>query len=356
MDPSAQSDEPRGIGLPEAKAKKYALVLTAAVRKAIDTHIPIGVSRPSEAHLRPSAFQGEAVQGEQVDLPIEVSNGGPGLLVMNAVGDCGCVVPESGPPVEPGKTGILRLRLETKEFVGAMDRNVFVYTNDPKVPVVEIPVHEKVSPRYRLLAPEGLSWVIDDGGSTGDLYFAYPKSRPIVITHLHPMGLDGLDATFEPWSGSLPDPELNEDNRPRKGYHIKVKVPDNVPAGRKAFTLAILTTDAVFPIIYFDVQVQKGIVALPEQLFVGGLGSKPKESVGTIIVSRPRRPFQLLSAKSDLASFHVEVLPGDQLGEWKLRVSYDGKARSGDLDGSIVIVTDDPKQPQIRIPITGSIS
>jgi len=99
---------------------------------------------------------------------------------------------------------------------------------------------------------------------------------------------------------------------------------------------------------------QKGIVALPESLYVGAL-TGPKAF--TINIIRPQKPFQIQSIKSSSNFLKFKVTPkpdkkGMQDGsDYIIEISYDGKAPSHVIDTVIEIKTDDTKQPLIRVPI-----
>jgi len=352
MTTSAQVDDARNLTAPEIHSAAEAMALTFQLRAAVVSHQTVGVSGRPEATLAQQGFSGTAVQGDQVPLPIQVTNHGTGTLTLNALGDCGCIVPESGPPIGPGKTGILSLRLETHEYTDPIERHVYVFTNDPKHSIFTVKVHLDISPRYRIVLPEGSTWVFDKGSKEGDAYVWFPDGSDMLVTNARVIGMDKCVVTFEPWKGTMPDSERKEGPMPRHGFRVHMTIPDTLPPGRSPVTLALLTSSAEFPIISQSIYLQRGIVSLPEELFIGEVGSQTLER--TLVLSRPGQPFQVKAVSSTNKSFTVRSEPGDKEGEQKLKVKYLGNAPPGGISGFIKVETDDPKQPVVFVALAGS--
>jgi len=352
MIPTAQVDEERTLAPPEYRAAVQAIGLSRQLRFAVRDHRSVGISGHPEAEITPKGFNGDALQGDRVPLPVQVTNRGNGVLTVNAIGDCGCIVPESGPAVEAGKTGTLSLRLETIEYANPIERHIYVFTNDPKHPIHTIDVHLDISPRYRLVFPQGNTWVFDTGSQEGDAYLWFPDGADLLVIDARIVGIEGSKATYEPWKGEMADPERKEGKKPRHGYHVHITIPDKLPPGRSPVNLRMLTSSAEFQSISETIFVQRGIVSLPDQLFMGEVGSLPIER--TLILSRPGRPFQVKSVSVDNKHFKVRAVPGDKEGEQKLVVNYLGDAPPGGIGGYINVVTDDPKQPVLKILLAGS--
>lgn len=329
------------------------LDLADLLRKAVAAKTPVGISGVPRATIGPSSFKGNATQGEQVDLPIEVKSIGTGTVVMDVQGDCGCIVPESAPPVPAGKTGSISVRLDTSEYGKPIERNVIVYTNDPDAPTVMIPVRVDIVPRYRFIAPEGTTFTIDEGGRSTDLYLVFPDNQDMKATHVRLIGIEGAKATFEPWKGSLADAERGEEPRERHGYKIHVSIPAKLPTARSLLSVNVVTDSPGFTSLYQDIYAQKGIVAFPGELFFGELSNSAKTA--TILLNRPGKPFQITSLLASADYFTATAEPSGKPDEYKIVLKYNGKGKSGDLQDKLTIKTDDPKQPTITVPITGSV-
>jgi uncharacterized protein DUF1573 len=352
MNSSAQTDDARVLTLPERKAAIAALRLSNQLRTDVEKHLSIGISGRARSAVSPMKFVGDATQGDEVELPITLTNSGTADLVIDAIGDCACVVPESAPAVTPQGKGTLTVRIDTKNYSEPMDRTVMVFTNDPDAPTSIISVHLKISPRYRILLPDGTTWVFDQGGREGDAYITFPDGNDMKIVDGRIIGMEGARVTYVPWKGPLADPSTNEPPVMRHGYRAHISLPGTLPPGRSPVTLFFVTDDPVFSGLGETIYLQRGIVSLPERLFVGELSRKAKTF--TMVLSRPGRPFKVLSVKSSLGFFGVKAEAGDKVGETKLVIAYNGEAPQGDIQGTISVQTDDPKQSVVKIPIAGS--
>ncbi|AIE84263.1 DUF1573 domain-containing protein [Fimbriimonas ginsengisoli] len=354
MGSSTRSDNLPDITSRETVAAAATLRLSDRLREAIAAKKKVGLSGRSDAFIDPVRFKGDGVQGENLELPIQVSNRGKGLLAVQAAGDCGCLVPEKTDPIAPGESTIVRVILNTHELAGELERHITLFTNDPNNPIVTIPVQVSVVSRYRFLTPNGNAVAVDEGGSVSDLYFTYPdgEGNELKITNARTIGIEGSSVEIEPWSGTLPDPEFKEGPKLRRGYHLKVHIPGKLPPGRAPLNIALVTASPDYPVVYHSIFVQRGIVAQPEELFLGETNHERRTS--TVVLTRPGRPFQVLSARSTLSTFTVKVLPGDHPDEVKLQIAYDGKAPAGPIEGEVVVTTNDPKQSVVHVPIVGS--
>ena len=98
---------------------------------------------------------------------------------------------------------------------------------------------------------------------------------------------------------------------------------------------------------------QKGIVALPDQVYLGEISGSAKRA--SFLVSRPGRDFAITKITSDSTRFKASSEAVRGKWEHKVTVEFDGKATQGPLNANIVVHTDDPKQPQITVPIKAFI-
>lgn len=349
---SSLNDDLRGVLRPELKAAATNLILADRLRAAAAAGTSLTVTGVGRAAVDVSGFEGKALQGDIVDVEIPITNSGDGPLTVDAEGDCGCVVPEVIPPIAPGKSSVLKVGIQTREFATPIERKITVFTNDPDRPIAVLPVKIGITPRFRFIVRGGSSVTLQEGKNVVDAYMTFPEGHEMEVTKVSALPTD-IKATFERWSGTLADPEHGEAAIPRKGYHFRVEVPsDKVASGRSLVNVVVFTKEPAFENLYQTFSVQRGIVALPGELF---LGEVPAGSVktATILLTRPGKPFTVKSAKAASDTYSVKVEPGKSTGEIKLVVTYNGRG-FGDIGTKITVVTDDPKQPKLVIPVVGT--
>ncbi len=293
---------------------------------------------------------GAPTQGEVIPFTIHVTNHGGGPLSYRVQPDCGCFAPIRPGTIAPGASGDIHVLMDTTEFFGKVHKRLAFFSNDPEKAAIEIPVEANIQPRYRFLFPGGPVVVLPDGGKSIEVFLALPPGSTLEPTGAQ---FDGIPATvnFEPWSGNLPDPEMSEPARPRKGYRFMIDLGDQLPPGRAGATLTVETTDSKFPTIRFNLYAQKGIVALPDQLYLGEM--EPTPQTASFLLSRPGADFEVTGVRCSAPelSATAEKLKGED--QYKIVVRYNGKATSGNYAALVVVTTDDPKQPKIVVPVTG---
>jgi hypothetical protein len=307
------------------------------------------VATAPDAVVEPRRYAGEpVVQGESLEFSLQLTNNGTGPLTYRLVADCGCIATGSSALIEAGGTGLIRARFDSTEFAGDVHRKLTFVTNDPERPVFEVPLQFSVKPRFRLLQPGGNVLILPDGGGETEVFFVPDGSPELAPKSVRLEGLNG-ELHWESWKGMLADPQLGEEARERVGYRIRVRLDDALPPGRSTATVRIETGSEKFPALHHTFGVQKGIVALPDLLFLGEIGRSPRRA--GFLVSRPGRPFQVTKVEVEsphLRATHRSVREG---WEYHVDVEYPGSAPVGSFSTVIHVHTDDPAQPVVRVPV-----
>lgn len=331
----------------ESLAAVEALKALAAKKVRVTPSVPIAFSEPAGFTF------GEKTQGEVVETTISVTNRGNAPLSLRVVPDCSCFLVQHSPTVAPGGTAIVKVSIRTAEFPGPFDKAVFIYTNDPDASSRRIPFRMHVEPRYRFLqpVPRRVLQVGDDGLKT-ELFLTYGSKSPFQVKAVRIDGVSAI-AQADPWSGQLADPEMKEPAKQRSGYKISILGGPSVPPGRIPMSVVVETDDPVFPVMRYTLYVQKGIIALPDNIYMGIVQQKPMTFPAT--VSRPGKPFRIVSARSDNPHFKVKLEKKSGADEYKLAIDFDGKADPGDISAVITVTTDDSSQKEVAISLRGIV-
>lgn len=349
MDPS---DLPRltrtGVSGTETSAVRRNMQVVEYLEDAVKNHARLLAVQPS-LFLDPLVINSQAVQGDQMEFNVQLSNHGDGPLAFNLFPDCGCTIVTPPGVIQPKAMRLVNIAVDTAAFITGTTKHVAVYTNDPHNPVSVITLNIKIQPRYRILVPLGDTFNIPDGGMKFPLYLIPAKGTtldPVSATITGP-----LDAKvkFSPWQGFLPDPEMNEGPKARKGFKFEIDIRGDIPTGRRQATLQIFTANADFPDIAYSINAQKGIVALPDNVQMGSVGAVPKSV--RFEVTRPGPPFKILGITSNSRNIEANVVPGTGPNTYTIEVSYNGKAHSGELLAAVRVKTSDPKQPVIDVSV-----
>lgn len=330
------------------------LKVVATLREAVSNKTRLKASRPA-LNTTPAGFEGEALQGDRLDLEIQVTNKGDGPLSYSAIGDCACVVTTRPGQIAAGESATVRAVFDTREYTGDVSRKLVLYTNDPTDPIRLFPVRVKIAPRYRFLSKAGSSaFTLGEKDRTLEFFLVPNPEAPFKVRELRLNGLEGK-VSFAEWSGEMADPEMNETARPRTGYRVRVELPGEMPPGRVPMSLIALTDTPELSVVQHPFTVQRGMVVSPEELFLGELGAQPSKAY--FLLSQPGRPFRILSAKADSTLLAVKAVAGKQPWEHRIDVEYVGgaKAPKGDLVATVTVTTDDPKRPKVMVLVTGNV-
>jgi len=293
---------------------------------------------------------GSVLQGTPAQMSLQVTNRGNAPLKIRLVPDCSCFSFQLPREIAPGRTETIRIQADSSGFQGAQHKNLFFYSNDFDVSERRIPVEFAVEPLYRILQ-DGLGEVViaDDTGFKKEFFFIPSALAPMKVLSARLVGFKALvDVT--PWEGVRADPMMNEPEKARKGYRIQVLGSPNLPPGRVMANLMIQTDHPQWPEIPWGFEVQKGIAAFPPAIYFGEIRSAGE---ATMTLSRPGKPFSVTAIRLSSPHFKASQRPGLRKGDIQITVAYDGKLPAGDISQSMTITTDDPKQKEIVIPLSG---
>jgi len=323
------------------------------LRVAVSKKTRLAPPRPQARLDVTTLSPADAVQGDIAVSSFGITNVGNAPLRFDVVPDCGCFSVVTARELAAGQSTIIQVRADTAEFPGPFAKAIYVMSNDADRPVRRIPVKFYVEPRFRFLTPSAPPiWMVPDEGLKTDIFLSVSLRKPFAIKSVEATGA-GAVVEFEPWSGNLPDPELKEGSRARKGYRLRVLTAPDMPLGRIPLTITVQTDDPSLGLIRETLTLQRGIIALPGTLFLGEVGTSPVRA--WVMLNRPGKPFRITAATTDHPNLRTSIEPVPGRAEVRVVVHYDGKGDSGDLSAILTVKTDDPRQPEIRVPIRGTI-
>jgi hypothetical protein len=327
------------------------LRLAKALRVAALSKIVVKPTRPQlSVSDRVLQFK-PAFQGDTVYEFVTVTNKGDAPLNLKAFGDCSCISGDVLPVLKPGESTALKGRYRTEELVGDIEHNVVLISNDPDQPSQKFAAKIRVEPRAEVIYPTSDTLVLDGGDKKLTFYIhsAEPIKWNILKAQLVPLDSKVI---YEPFEGDVTDWRAGGKLKHVKGYKVTTDftaLKDEQVFGRIAMTVYAALSNPNLKLVRAPIYIQKGIVAQPERIYLGA-PTGPSETF--FVVSRPGKPFKILSATSDSKHVSVQVVSNKLGAEYRMSVKYDGKAPEHRLDTQIRIATDSDKQPTIILPLT----
>lgn len=338
----------------EAVLANDTLAAVVRLRALVEQRRRIVAAKPV-AYVAQTEFRPlDVVQGDLINQSFLVVNKGNAPLRIRLVPDCGCFSAiRYDKAVPPGEERLVQVTIDTTNFPGNLDKNLYLYTNDPDRGEVKLNFKMRADPVFTFLGHERQSTIlVGDSGVESDLILLLTSKKKIVPQAIR---VDGITAqgTFAPWQGSVNDPENPGRKIERSGYRIKLSIRADIPPGRSAMTVNVVTDDPVWKELRHTLYVQRGIVALPSSLYLGELGKDPAR--GWFLLTRPKAPFRVLRVESSSPFLKALIEDVDGGFEYRINVIYDGRADFGDFRATLTLITDDKKQPRVEVPIRAVI-
>ena len=279
------------------------------------------------------------------------NEGNAPLHIQRLDSDCGCVATNtSSDKIPPGGKGEIRVAVERD--VGRFHQNVFVYTNDPTTPIVQLEVSGIILP------PVAYPKKID----LGQLERGKSVSKKITF-------MNNLKNAVEITGYTV------------SSKHIAVTLTNrSIPAGESMEIVTVLSLDAVglySESLTFSAQTQEvlpgtdskklemsvqfqgrvlgGIVVLPQNLFLGVLNESGESLQKRVqIKTDGSLPFTVKKVSAG-NYFTVTVdltMESRRLHDIVLFIAPKvDDSSSGLIEGTIQIATDHPDVPEIAIPV-----
>ena len=302
--------------------------------------------------MREMAFDfGDCYHQSTYEHTFEVRNLGNAALEIKAVNpSCGCTTVEFDRLISPGQTGKIALSIDGAKVHGSFDKSASVESNDPQHPHMVIKLTGREIP-YVNVQPEGTIYL---QGRYGE-----PIEQDLTITSNE----KDLDFKVLGVTSNLDDKityALENGTAPGE-YHLKLYKNPKLSTLSTYGTLQVRSNSTRMPVTTLQVHVMtKGSIAMsPTVLNYGDVAftvTEGKETPTTkeITLTRADGKFQIRDVTVTNPHYKAvvnAVTPGQQ---YRVQVTFtpplrkDGKQTEA---GELVIHTDDPQEPSMRVQL-----
>lgn len=213
-------------------------------------------------------------EGQQLDAVFKFKNTGKMNLIIDEVSpSCGCTVAKFDKVTEPGKSGAVRLTLDTTGINGAFRKTAVVATNDPSNPFLTL-----------VMSGETASRVVVEGGRRVDVIGCLGKDVSTTVTlkapdggHLiiagvqNPMS-DYLQAKLEAVPGG-------------KKYKLHLKAIATYPVEFAGPVFLIMPGQPKVS-VFVVVEVRGPFTARPHEIYFGAIDKKGPVPTRTILLEK----------------------------------------------------------------------
>ena len=286
---------------------------------------------------------GEALQGDVVEHEFALENDSDAPLRISGVQLTPPLSVARMPATIPARArAALRVKLDTRKVQGEYHGQVLVkldggaertFALDGKVvpPIEVVPM-----PAFFIATSKGVA-------KSASLELVNRETAPLTLEV--PMGA--------PYSPRL------ETLEPGKRYRLTVTVPADAPPGRKAQRLELKTTSERRPTLFLGLNsvVRERVYTFPDAVDLGQVHrDQPRGSPSqTLMVYQAGGSGFRVEPTSDIPGLAIDADPGPKGDRVELRVSVTKDARPGPMKGTLVLRTNDPEFPELRVPVTGTV-
>jgi len=292
---------------------------------------------------------GIAGQQEKITHNYKFKNVGKGELVIKSVrAPCGCIATlVTSKRVPPGVTGVIKVTFETRKYKGKLTKSIFVYSNDPDEPKIELKISGVVKTDFAL-KPEFLHFGDVEKGET------VTKTLKLIQVGQEQLTLNRVEAAREYFSTSI---SSFKDER-HKGFKIDVSLKPSAPVGRLMEVITLHTNLKRHPRI--DVPVWGNILGRirvkPQRLSLGLIKKGSYSPKKIEVKATDQFDFKIVKVESNVPFLSTKVSEVKKSKRFEITLKVDKKAPAGRLRGQISIYTDDPDQALIKVPVYGLIT
>ena len=297
---------------------------------------------------------GAVNQGDLPTYSFKCRNAGSADLVISKVDtSCGdCVAPTDWTrTIPPGGEGEIKVLVMTPNQQRGIAKQLYVTSNDPISPMVQLDVTGYIRPAQLLFSPRTVN-------------FGTPRrtesiSREVFIPSAPEDSVEVTSVTSDSQYVTAAVASSVDKNRP--GHLITASLEPGAPIGEFKAKITILSDHPKQPKAELPViATVRGNIDLDRDMFFLGLVRKGKQSASNVTISTVGKdPLKIAKIDNPLSYVSVDVKPsfdklrtlGGEGKEYILTATLKPDAPLGNIKGDITIHTNDPDQPDIKIPV-----
>jgi hypothetical protein len=144
---------------------------------------------------------------------------------------------------------------------------------------------------------------------------------------------------------------------PGRRFRLTVNVPATAAPGRQKQRLELKTSSARKPVLFVGLHsvVRERVYTFPEVVDFGLVHpGGPRDAQTLMVYQSGGKAFQV-KARSDIPGLDIKAEPGPQGDRVQLTLSMAPGAKPGPLSGNVLLSTNDPEFPELRVAVTGRV-
>ncbi|HEX5718671.1 MAG TPA: DUF1573 domain-containing protein [Thermoanaerobaculia bacterium] len=310
--------------------------------------------KPKAVAVEPIKDVGFVAKGEMAIHEFVIRNDGDALLELREVrAACGCTVADFDKTIAPGKTGKVRVTLDTGTFNGPIAKGVTVYTNDPEVPTIELTVRTDVG-QFVKVKPGYARFIMVQGEKEGKIVQTLwtPDKTPLEIVKVE-SPYPFLKLRF--WEAK-PEERLTE-NADQQQWKVEAVLASDAPVGALTEPVRIHTTHPKQKLVQIPVSgfVRPVMAVTPPVVDIGQVDGKVPVRFSLNVRNFATEPIKVTGVAGDVQGIDAKIEPLQEGREYQVQITFQPDARKGPVNGKLTLTTDSQKVPRIEVQLKGIV-
>lgn len=285
---------------------------------------------------------GETTQGDVVKHTFIVKNEGDAPLTIEARPSCGCLTPYYDKVIQPGQQGKIEAELRTAGFRGTQVKTIQVITNDPDNPNLTLRLSTFIRTAVEVRPSEQIPVTLNPNApTTQELEIVSNTNEPLEVQEVR------LNVPFATAKTEKIDPKRTK---------VIITINPDAPPGRNTIVGMARLNSTATPQVNFMLTYEKGIIVVPTTVFFGAINATTPLPIERIVtISRSDKPIQVKRYEVDDPSIEVRHEASEDGKQHRFILRYKGGWQQGTIRRNLVIETDDPQQPTLRVSLMATV-
>jgi hypothetical protein len=297
---------------------------------------------------------GRVPHGSLVEHDFVLRNDGSAALhILKASMTSPLVVTRMPREMAPGGEGTIHLELNTTGLRGWFTGYITVFLNDPDVPEAQLSVEGVVIPSVEVTPLQAFFVAgVRGKGASGSVEIINHEAVPLRILK--------VESESERFTTTVETLELGQ------RYKLTLMLKPDGPGGRKTEPITVATSSVAQPalVISANTYLYERVHTFPDALDLGAIPISqirkdpglPSRLAQTLMVYQEDGADFRAALHTDVPALNLAWTRGPKGDRYQATISFDpDKVNAGPYNGQLLIDTNDPAVPQLRVPVVGRI-
>lgn len=313
-------------------------------------------AKPKTVVVEPIKDVGFVGKGEMASHEFAIRNDGDAPLELREVrAACGCTVADFDKSIAPGKSGKVRVTVDTETFNGPIAKGVTVYTNDPATPTVELTVRANVGQFVKVKPGYARYLTVQREDKQGKIVQSLwtPDKTPFQVLKVE-SPYPFLSVRF--WEAK-PEERLQE-AADQQQWKIEMSLSNtDAPVGPLNGAVRVHTNHPKQKLVEIPVSgfVRPVLAVTPPVVDFGTISGGQPASISLKVQNFATDAIKVTGFRGDIQGLDAKIEPLTEGREYQVRVTLKPEAVKGAFNGKLTLITDSPKQPWVEIQLKGNV-